>query len=148
MRKILGLSIALLCVSACVSVMPPNSVAGDFDGSKPMVCTVIEANECLMGEGCKAVAPADVNLPRYLWIDVAKKTVQSAKGGDAARKSPIEGVKRFDSKLILQGAEDGQEGVRDGFGWSLAIMEDTGQVVLSASGDLFAVTAFGACTLY
>ena len=64
MRKILGLSIALLCVSACVSVMPPNSVAGDFDGSKPMVCTVIEANECLMGEGCKAVSPADVNLPR------------------------------------------------------------------------------------
>jgi hypothetical protein len=128
--------------------MPPHSVAADFDGSKPMVCTVIEANECLMDAGCKTVAPADLNLPRYLWIDVAKKTVQSAKGGDAARKSSIEGVKRIDGKLILQGAEDGQEGVRDGFGWSLAVMEDTGQMVLSASGDLFAVTAFGTCTLY
>jgi hypothetical protein len=138
----------LLCASACVSVMPPHSVAGDFDGSKPMVCTVIEANECTMGDGCKAVAPADINLPRYLWIDVAKKSIQSEKGGEAARKSRIESVKRIDSKLILQGAEDGQEGVRDGFGWSLAVMEDTGQVVLSASGDLFAVTAFGTCTLY
>ena len=51
-----------------------------------------------------------------------------------------------DSKLILQGAEDGVEGVRDGIGWTLAIAQDTGKMVLTASGDAVAFTIFGACT--
>jgi hypothetical protein len=38
--------------------------------------------------------------------------------------------------------------VRDGFGWTVAIMEDGGQMVLSASGDMVAISAFGACTSY
>jgi hypothetical protein len=32
--------------------------------------------------------------------------------------------------------------------FGIAVMEDTGQVVLTASGDRFAVAAFGTCTLY
>jgi len=57
-------------------------------------------------------------------------------------------VKRVDGKLILQGAEEGRPDVRDGFGWTIAIMEDSGQMVLSASGDMVAISAFGACTSY
>jgi len=38
--------------------------------------------------------------------------------------------------------------VRDGFGWTVAIMEDSGQMVMTASGDLVGVAAFGACTSY
>ena len=34
------------------------------------------------------------------------------------RKSSIESVKRVDGKLILQGAEEGRQDVRDGFGWT------------------------------
>jgi hypothetical protein len=128
--------------------MPLLAVAGDFDGSKPLVCTVIEATECIMGEGCKAVAPEEINLPRYLWVNVGQKMIQDKKTGDDTRKSRIESLKQVDGKLILQGAEQGREGVRDGYGWTIAIMEDTGQMVLTASGDLAAVAAFGACTPY
>ena len=147
MIRMIGLFALQLCVSACVSVLPSSSVAADFDGSKPLVCTVISVNECLEGEGCKAVAPEDVNLPRYLWVDVAKKFIQDKKAGDG-RKSPIESVKRVDGKLILQGAEEGRPDVRDGFGWTVAIMEDSGEMVMSASGDRVAISAFGACTTY
>jgi hypothetical protein len=128
--------------------MPLLAVAGDFDGSKPLVCTVIEASECIMGEGCKAVAPDEINLPRYLWVNVGQNMIQDKKTGDDTRKSRIESLKQVDGKLILQGAEQGREGVRDGYGWTIAIMEDTGQMVLTASGDLAAVAAFGACTPY
>jgi hypothetical protein len=144
MNKTIGLLLTLLCVPA----MPLLAVAGDFDGSKPLVCTVIEASECIMGEGCKAVAPDEINLPRYLWVNVGQKTIQDKKTGDDTRKSRIESLKQVDGKLILQGAEQGREGVRDGYGWTIAIMEDTGQMVLTASGDLVAVAAFGACTPY
>lgn len=101
-----------------------------------------------MGEGCKEVTAEEINLPRYLWINVGKKTIQSKKTGDDSRKSQIERVKKVDGKLMLQGAEQGREDVPDGFGWTIAIMEDTGQMVLTASGDLVGEVAFGVCTLY
>jgi hypothetical protein len=144
MKKRFGILAALLCVP----IWPLLAIAGDFDGSKPLVCTVIEASECIMGEGCETVAPEQINLPRYLWVNVGQKTVQDKKAGDDARKSQIQSVKQVDAKLILQGAEQGREDVRDGFGWTIAIMEDTGQMVLSAAGDLVAVAAFGTCTPY
>jgi hypothetical protein len=144
MNKILCLLVTLLCVPA----MPFLAIGGDFDGSKALVCTVIDVSECIMGEGCKAVAPDEINLPRYLWVNVGQKTIQDKKTGDDTRKSRIESLKQVDGKLILQGAEQGREGVRDGYGWTIAIMEDTGQMVLTASGDLAAVAAFGACTPY
>ena len=100
-----------------------------------------------MGEGCKEVTAEEINLPRYLWINVGKKTIQSKKTGDDSRKSQIERVKKVDGKLMLQGAEQGRENVRDGYGWTIAIMEDTGQMVLTASGDLVGDVAFGICTL-
>ena len=142
MKKKLVIILALLCIPTT----PLLSMAGDFDGSKPLLCTVIEVTECILGEGCKEVTAEEINLPRYLWINVGKKTIQSKKTSDEARKSTIEHVKEVDNKLILQGAEHGRDDVQDGFGWTIAIMEDTGQMVLSASGDLVGNVAFGVCT--
>jgi hypothetical protein len=147
MLRMVALFALMLSASACVSVLPSPSVAADFDGSKPLVCTVITVNECLPGEECQTVSPDRVNLPRYLWVDVAKKIIQDKKAEDG-RKSRIESVKRVDGKLILQGAEEGRPDVRDGFGWTVAIMEDSGQMVLSAAGEMVAISAFGVCTSY
>ena len=147
MLRMVALFALLLCAFACVSVLPSSSIAADFDGSKSLVCTVITVNECLADADCKPVLPGDVNLPRYLWVDVAKKVIQDKKAGEG-RKTTIESVKRVDGKLILQGAEGGRPDVRDGFGWTVAIMEDSGQMAMSASGDMTAISAFGACTAY
>lgn len=147
MLRMAALFALLLSASACVSVLPSPSVAADFDGSKPLVCTVITVNECLPGEECQTVSPGSVNLPQYLWVDVAKKIIQDKKA-EEGRKSRIESVKRVDGKLILQGAEEGRPDVRDGFGWTVAIMEDSGQMVLSAAGEMVSISAFGVCTSY
>jgi len=50
-----------------------------------------------------------------------------------------------DGELILQGAEDGYENMHDGLGWTMAISEATGQVVLTGSGEQVAFVVFGAC---
>ncbi len=144
MHRIVGLALLLLYVT----VTPPASFAADFDGSKPFLCSVIEVNECVPGEGCKSVSAEDINLPRHLWINVGGKTIQSKPPGEAPRISAIEAVKQVDGKLILQGAEQGRDDVQDGFGWTIAILQDTGQMVLTASGDLVAEIVFGVCTLY
>ena len=62
------------------------------------------------------------------------------------RTSQIKQLEHIDGKLIIQGAEDGVEGVRDGVGFTLAISEESGEFVLSASGDAVAFVVFGACT--
>jgi hypothetical protein len=135
-----------LLVLVFVLAMPPLSTAGDFDGTKPLLCTVIDFTECIMDEGCREVTPADVNLPRIFWIDVKNKIIKEKKDGEGSRKSPIRDVQRIDDKLIIQGAEEGLADIQDGFGWTIAIMEDTGRMVLTASGYLVGDVAFGVCT--
>ncbi|MGB8720398.1 MAG: hypothetical protein WCD46_13890 [Desulfobacterales bacterium] len=79
---------------------------------------------------------------------IAVEHFRKKKTGDDVRKSRIESIKRVDGKLIIKGAEEGREDARDGFGWTIASMEDSGQMALSASGDLAAVAGSGACTPY
>jgi hypothetical protein len=119
--------------------------AGDFDGSRPLLFSVISVMECTPDNGCRAVTIESVDLPQFLKIDLNKKTIGPVSESDARPGSTIERVERVDGKLILQGAEDGYESVRDGLGWTIAISEGTGKVVMTASGDQVAFVVFGAC---
>jgi hypothetical protein len=119
--------------------------AGDFDGSRPLLFSVISVMECTPDNGCRAVTIESVDLPQFLKIDLNKKTIGPVSESDARPGSTIERVERVDGKLILQGAEDGYESVRDGLGWTIAIAEGTGRVVMTASGDQVAFVVFGAC---
>ena len=119
--------------------------ADDFDGSRPLLFSVISVMECTPDNGCRSVTIESVDLPRFLKIDLNKKTIGPVSESDARPGSTIERVERVDGKLILQGAEDGYESVRDGLGWTIAIAEGTGRVVMTASGDQVAFVVFGAC---
>jgi hypothetical protein len=119
--------------------------ADDFDGSRPLLFSVISAMECTPDNCCRAVAIESVDLPRFLKIDLNKKTIGPVSESDTRPDSVIERMERVDGKLILQGAEDGYESVRDGLGWTIAISEGTGRVVMTASGDQVAFVVFGAC---
>ena len=141
------MKIIAITILVCIPIIPNIALAGDFDGSKPMLCTVIDVNECVTGEECKKVQAEEINLPRYLYINVKKKIIQNKKDSEESRKSEIEHVKEVGGKLILQGAESGGYDVQDGFGWTIAIMADTGQMVMTASGDLVAEVVSGICTL-
>jgi hypothetical protein len=66
-------------------------------------------------------------------------------GGDEIA-SHIERREVVDGRLILQGTEDGFEGVPDGIGWRLSIDETSGDMVLTGSGADVAFVIFDACT--
>ena len=127
------------------SIMAASAVkAGDFDGTRPLLISVIRVIECTPDGTCHEVSPASVELPQFLKIDFTSKTIQPA---TAEAKTPATAIERqevVDGKLILQGAEDGYEKMRDGLGWTMAISEATGQVVLTASGEQVAFVVFGA----
>jgi len=118
--------------------------AGDFDGTRPLLIAVNRVLECTPADACREVPPASVQLPQFLKIDFTKKTIRPARSDDKFPATIIERREVVDGKLILQGAEDGYDKMRDGLGWTMTISEDSGQVVLTASGEQVAFVVFGA----
>jgi hypothetical protein len=125
---------------------PLTVVAGDFDGSKPLICAVIDVVECGPGANCEEKAPEDINLLRFFRIDFKKGMISGTGEAGAGRSTKIEHLEEVDGKLILQGAEEAREGVRDGVGWTMALSKDTGELVATASGDQVAFVMFCNCT--
>ena len=113
-------------------------IAGDFDGSKPLVCAMIEAFECGPDTGCESGTPESNGLARFLRVDVGKKEVRTTRESQE-RTSKIEKVDHADGVLLLSGTQSGR-------GWNLTINESTGYMVLSVAGDQVAFVVFGACT--
>ncbi len=121
--------------------------AGNLASGQPLLCAVQSVSECVAGASCEQVMLQEINMPDFFMIDPAKRLLIGAPAGGVQRKTPIEYSERLDGRLILQGADDGIEGVRDGLAWSMAIDEVSGKMIASASGDDFVLAVFGACTL-
>ncbi|MGF1611101.1 MAG: hypothetical protein ACFCUQ_16975 [Kiloniellales bacterium] len=139
MRALLPLGLG----SWLLVLAPLPVIAGAFDGSSPLLCALNEAMECTPGNDCQRILPEEAGAPDFFLIDVAAGSVSGL--GEMPRTSAIRTVSEINGKLILQGAEDGVDGVRDGLGWSAAIAQDNGRFVLSASGERVAFVVFGAC---
>lgn len=125
-------------------ILAGTAQAGDFDGSKVMLCATQNVSQCDAGMDCFSVFPESVNVPDFFVIDAGKKTIGAA---NSDRHTPVERIEHLADKLILQGADGGIEGERFGLAWSMAITEDTGKMTLSATGDRFAIVIFGACVV-
>ena len=134
------------CAILCILVVPFPAIAGDFDGSKPLLFVAIDVFECVSNGECSKVTPESIALSQFLKIDFKKKKIFPVGESQGKKSTTIENMELIDGKLILQGAEDGVEGVRDGVGWTMAIAEETGKVVLTASGEQAGFVVFGACT--
>ncbi|MBW1980471.1 MAG: hypothetical protein JRJ12_04570 [Deltaproteobacteria bacterium] len=136
--------IGLIFLGICF--ITTSATAGDFDGSKPLLFSAIKVFECSPQGSCDEVTAESISLPQFLKIDFKAKKVTPARKTAGKKGSDIQSMKVVDGKLMLQGAEDGVEGVRDGIGWTMAISEETGKAILTASGEEVAFVVFGACT--
>jgi hypothetical protein len=126
--------------------LPIAAPAGDFDGSKPLICATIKVMECTPEGGCQEVTPESVAVPRFLTVDLDKKSITPTGKNDGDRKSVIKRLERLEGRLILQGSDEGIQDVRDSVGWSAMLSEETGKFVVTASGDQVAFIVYGACT--
>ena len=136
----------LASLSLCAALVSAPATADMFDGSEPLVCALSDLVECLPGGQCERVTAQSINAPRFWRIDFQKKQLTTTRAAGQMKTSPIERMESLDEKLFLQSVEDGVEGVKDGLGWSIAIAQDSGNMVITASGDDVGFVAFGACT--
>jgi hypothetical protein len=139
MHKI-SIFIFILCV---VSAISTGTLAGDFDGSRPLLGRIDRLIEINADRIIDGMDPEQAGLPPAFVIDFKKKTIQPTRDSLVRRIIRIERVARVENKLMLQGTDENVEGVEDGLGWTMAISIATGEFVLTASGDGTAYTVFG-----
>jgi len=119
--------------------------AGDFDGSKALVCACMRIVQCGPDGNCVQVSAEDIGLPEFLSMNFQEKTVSALQRGENQPPSRIKNVERIYRKLIIQGVEEGVKDVHEGVGWSIAISEETGKMVITGSGEQTGMVVFGAC---
>jgi hypothetical protein len=95
-----------------------------------------------VNEDCLRLRPNEVGAPDFLNLDFQAKTITTS---NSEAVSAMENVELIDERLYVQGAEDGLENEMDGFGWTLAITQDNGQLVVSGAGEGMGFVFFGAC---
>jgi len=122
------------------------AVAGDFDGSTPLSGTVDKVVEINRHRITDDVDPDTVGLPRKFMIDFKAKAVRPSKDSLVRRQISIHSVAVVENNTVIQGVDEGVEGVADGLAWSLTISKKNGSAVLSASGNGVAYVVFGVCT--
>ena len=126
------LNMKLLAAALCVAAAPV--IAADFDGSKPLICSSIEAHDCGLGMICERAIAEDLNVPQFIRVDFNAKTL-SARG----RTSKMQSQHRSDGMLIVQGFEANRA-------FSITISEKTGKLVGAIAADEEGFMIFGACT--
>jgi hypothetical protein len=108
--------------------------AGDFDGSKVLICAPVEAIDCGPGETCNKGAPADVGLPNFIRIDIAKKVIIGPK-----RTTPIVSMEKSEQQILLQGTELA-------FAWTIALDQNSGEMSGAMVNRQEVFVLFGSCT--
>jgi hypothetical protein len=141
MKRMTLLSSVLLLF--CPPHTPAN--AGDFDGSKPLVCACMRILQCTPDGNCVQVSAEDIGLPEFLSVNFEQKTVAALPQGENQTPSRIKNLERIYGKLILQGVEEAVKDVHEGVGWTIAISEETGKMVITGSGEQTGMIVFGSC---
>jgi hypothetical protein len=133
------LPVISLTLGFCLGLVPYSLAAAAYDGSVPLLCAVIEVFDCQGGGECLRGTADSVNLPQFVKINFAEKTLSTPTGGENNRVTPIKNVERVDGNVILQGVEGSRA-------WSMVIAKQTGKISATVSDDQVGFVVFGACT--
>ena len=72
--------IASLLLFGLFVAVSPVSAEDVFDGTKPLLCSSIEAIDCDPGQTCERGIPEIMGAPQFLRIDFAKKKLRAPRG--------------------------------------------------------------------
>ena len=126
------IKVNILAATLCVAAS--HALSADFDGSKPLICSSIEAHDCELGITCDRAVPEDLNVPQFIRLDFTSKTM-SARGRTSTMQNPV----RSDGMLVVQGFENKRA-------FSITISEQSGKLVGAIAADERGFMIFGACT--
>jgi hypothetical protein len=126
--------IAVLSAGTAMLVAAAAGWAGDYDGSKNLICAPVEANDCSAVDGCTKTVPSEVGAPAFLRIDFGQQAIVGPK-----RSSPIKLTEKSDRQLVLMGMELG-------YGWTVVLEQASGGMTVTMTNADGSFVFFGSCT--
>ena len=126
-------------VTAALLVAATPSLADDVAAANVLLCSSAQATVCSAEEGCETAPPWTWNIPLFIEIELAKKSMATTVASGENRATPIENSERSSGQIFLQGVERGRA-------FSFVIDEATGLATVAVARDGFTVSVFGACT--
>ena len=101
-------------------------LADDLSGSDQFLCTVMYATECQPTGDCAGGPPWGSNIPHFIEVDLAKKTLGTTKASGENRSTKIKNLDRDNGLIVLQGYENERA-------FSFLITEATGFASISVA---------------
>ncbi len=95
MSKYTGLVVLLLLAPLGVSL------AADFDGSKALRCVPTDAMECSGAGECARVTVEEINVPRWIYVDFAKKKLSGTDSDGEQKTTPIQNIRKADGRWCM-----------------------------------------------
>lgn len=129
--------ITSLGIFLCLGVAQTAS-AGDFDGSKTLLCSPGDARECSAEGSCNHVSVNSINIPRFITVDFKGKKLSGVDADAEQENTAIQNVKMGDGKTIVQGIEHQRA-------WSIVIDQASGNMSAMISDNHAGFVVFGAC---
>ena len=133
--------LSLLLPAALLLLPPTPGHAGEFDGKKPFVCTLVDMASCVPGHECARESADAIGVPHFFTVDVAKTQVsETSPSGSTGRTSRIDRIDHAAGSLLLSGVEGDR-------GWTASVGEDSGKLSLAVVGDRVGFVVFGDCLI-
>jgi hypothetical protein len=134
------MTLTRLATAAALTLSPlASALAGPYDGSQALICAPSEILECERSLQCEAQSAETVDLPAFIRISVADKTVTGTRPSGEPVDAKITTAQLNDQQLFLQG-------VQKRFGWSAAIDQTKGHLTMTIHDQASGFVIFGACT--
>jgi hypothetical protein len=125
--------------AAALSVLFPIITQADNVGdAERLLCASARVARCDASD-CEYGLPQKWNIPSFVTVDLAKKTLSTTDASVAKRQSPIAYISRDQNRIYLQGTENGRS-------FSIVIDKATGHASIAIAADGFTVSVFGECT--
>lgn len=113
--------------------------AENLEGVDKMICAAAQAQICFEQDMCYSAAPAELDVPDFVVIDVDDKTISTTKASEQNRSTEFSSVLKSDGLIHLQGLEGDRA-------FGIVINEATGHMTAAVLRDGLSVSVFGVCT--
>jgi hypothetical protein len=112
--------------------------AGPLLAQSTSLCSIVHYKACY-GDGECFDAPTDpADSPAFITVDRDAGVVHATEPRFSDRSSPILNSVEEDGRIMLTGVQEGR-------GWSITVVEETGEMSLAISDPDEAILVFGRC---
>ena len=123
-----------------VVILSPVALLGDeLTGSDRFLCAAAETTQCFAEGDCHSAPPWQLNIPQFIEVDLAAKTLATTEASGENRSTPIKNLEREGGYIYLQGVERQRA-------FSFVIAEEDGFASIAVARDGLVVAIFAVCT--